>query len=123
MSISISRMRTCGIFALFVSRLQSALALCGIMLFVLQAQATVVPPPLPPGSALVQPGPGINPEEQARGERAHHHKAGFHSDPTNDDSVVAVPVNTLNPFVPLGGSSAAGLAPPNAPVSRTGDSK
>lgn len=115
--------RNRGSFVRLGSLRPSALGLFGLALFVLQAQAAVTPPPLPPGSALVQPGPGINPEEQARGERAHHQKTGFHSDPSRDDSSDAAPMNTLNPFVPLGRSPAAGLAPSTAFPSRNEDSK
>ena len=52
------------------------------------AQAgTVVPPPLPPGSAMVKIEPGMNKEERQRQDRAHHHKGHFKKDLTRDDSV------------------------------------
>jgi len=52
------------------------------------AQAgTVVPPPLPPGSAMVKVEPGMNKEERQRQDRAHHHKGQFKKDLTRDDSV------------------------------------
>ena len=51
-----------------------------------QAQQ-VKAPPLPPGSALVKPDPGLNPDEGKRSVRAHHHKGHVKKDYTRDDSM------------------------------------
>jgi hypothetical protein len=48
---------------------------------------TVTPPPLPPGSNLVRPEPGLNDEERKRHVRAHHHKFQHKKDFTRDDSI------------------------------------
>jgi hypothetical protein len=47
----------------------------------------VAPPPLPIGSALVRPEPGMSEPEQKRAMRAHHHKFQHGKDYTRDDSV------------------------------------
>ena len=65
-------------------RLTWLLALCAAG--AVQAQQ-VKAPPLPPGSALVKPAPGLNPEEGKRSVRAHHHKGHFKKDYTRDDSL------------------------------------
>ena len=46
----------------------------------------VTPPPLPIGSSLVQPAPGLQEEEKKRFVRAHHHKMQNKRDFTKDDS-------------------------------------
>jgi hypothetical protein len=48
---------------------------------------TVTPPPLPPGSNMVRPEPGLNEDEKKRYVRAHHHKQHHRKDVTKDDSV------------------------------------
>jgi hypothetical protein len=51
-----------------------------------QAQA-VAPPPLPIGSALARPEPGMSEPERKRATRAHHHKYQHKKDYTRDDSI------------------------------------
>jgi uncharacterized protein YdaL len=51
-----------------------------------QAQQ-VKAPPRPPGSQLLKAAPGMNPEEDKRSVRAHHHKGHVKKDYTKDDSV------------------------------------
>jgi hypothetical protein len=97
-------------FALF-----AATALAGAA----QAQH-VAPPPLPIGSALVRPQPGMNEAELKRAERAHHHKFQNGKDYTRDDSVhghesqvpgAVQPVGTRAPAGAVqGGPAAAGTA-------------
>lgn len=49
--------------------------------------AQVTPPPLPPGSHLVRPEPGMSEPERKRHVRAHHHKFHHKKDVTRDDSI------------------------------------
>ena len=49
--------------------------------------AQVTPPPLPPGSHLVRPEPGMSEPERKRHVRAHHHKFHHKKDYTRDDSI------------------------------------
>ena len=73
-----------------------------------QAQ-TVTPPPLPPGSHLVRPEPGMNEDERKRYVRAHHHKMHHHKDYTRDDSIHGPePVRVTAPGHQHGGSSGMG---------------
>lgn len=51
------------------------------------AHAQVTPPPLPPGSHMVRPEPGMNEDERKRHVRAHHHKFHHGKDVTRDDSI------------------------------------
>ena len=48
--------------------------------------ATVTPPPLPPGSAMVRVEAAMDQEEQKRQDRAHHHKGHVKKDINKDDS-------------------------------------
>ncbi len=48
--------------------------------------AQVTPPPLPIGSNLARPAPGMNDDERKRSVRAHHHKMQNKKDYTADDS-------------------------------------
>lgn len=50
------------------------------------AQAKVVPPPLPPGSAQVRVEAGMDKDERKREDRAHHHKGHNKKDINKDDS-------------------------------------
>lgn len=59
---------------------------CVLLAAATLAQAKVVPPPLPPGSALVRVEPGMDKEERKREDRAHHHKGHIKKDITKDDS-------------------------------------
>lgn len=61
---------------------------CVLLTAATLAQAKVVPPPLPPGSAMVRVEPGMNKEERMREDRAHHHKGHFKKDISKDDSDV-----------------------------------
>lgn len=67
--------------------LHAALAAVMLGAAALAQAGTVVPPPLPPGSAMVKIEPGMNKEERKREDRAHHHKGHFKKDITRDDSV------------------------------------
>jgi hypothetical protein len=51
-----------------------------------QAQS-VIPPPLPPGSNMVQKHVGMHPEEVKRSQRAHHHSHHHKKDVTRDDTL------------------------------------
>jgi hypothetical protein len=53
------------------------------------AQSAVAPPPLPIGSQMARPEPGMSEPERKRAVRAHHHKMHHHKDVTRDDSVAA----------------------------------
>jgi len=90
-------------FALF-----AATALAGAA----QAQH-VAPPPLPIGSALVRPQPGMSEPELKRAERAHHHKFQNGKDYTRDDSVYGHESQAPNAVQPVGtrASGAAGNGP------------
>jgi len=57
------------------------------------ALAQVTPPPLPPGSNLVRPDPGMNEPERKRAVRAHHNKFHHGRDYTRDDSIYPMTVN------------------------------
>jgi hypothetical protein len=61
------------------------------------AQAVVTPPPLPPGSNLVRPDPGMNEPERKRAIRAHHNKFHHGRDFTRDDSIYPMTVNATGP--------------------------
>jgi hypothetical protein len=63
-----------------------ALALATLLAGVAQAQS-VTPPPLPIGSQLARPDPGMSEPERKRAVRAHHHKFHHGKDVTRDDSV------------------------------------
>lgn len=89
------------------------LAACALCAGVAHAQ-TVTPPPLPIGSAMARPDPGMAEPERKRHVRAHHHKFHHGKDYTRDDSVhgheslaaEARPVGTR-----AAGSAGAGAAP------------
>ena len=66
-----------------------------------QAQTRVAPPPLPIGSQMARPEPGMSEPERKRAVRAHHHKMHNHRDFTRDDSVQA----------PAGATQPTGLRP------------
>ena len=61
------------------------------------AQSVVTPPPLPPGSNLVRPDPGMNEPERKRAIRAHHNKFHHGRDYTRDDSIYPMTVQTAAP--------------------------
>ena len=64
------------------------LALCAAACVAGLAQAqAVAPPPLPLGSAVARPEPGMSEPERKRAVRAHHHKFQHGKDYTRDDSV------------------------------------
>jgi hypothetical protein len=67
----------------------------------------VAPPPLPIGSALVRPEPGMSEPEQKRAMRAHHHKFQQGKDYTRDDSVYGHESLATNPVHPVGGNAGA----------------
>jgi len=63
-----------------------ALAALACVAGLAQAQR-IAPPPLPIGSALARPEPGMSEPERKRAVRAHHHKFQHGKDYTRDDSV------------------------------------
>jgi len=65
----------------FAAALLAAGSLCSL------AHAAVTPPPLPLGSTMARPEPGLNEPERKRYVRAHHNKMHYHRDYTKDDSV------------------------------------
>jgi hypothetical protein len=67
-------------------RLRHALCAAACLAGLAQAQ-TVAPPPLPLGSALARPEPGMSEPERKRATRAHHHKFQHKKDYTRDDSI------------------------------------
>ena len=58
--------------------------------------AAVVPPPLPPGSAMVEVEGGLSKDERKRHVRAHSHKFRHKKDPTRDDTVHGDPESTTH---------------------------
>ena len=56
-------------------------------------QGVVTPPPLPPGSNMVRPEPGMSEPERKRATRAHHNKFHHGRDYTKDDSIYPMTVN------------------------------
>ena len=75
-----------------------------------QAHAAVTPPPLPIGSNLVRPMPGMSEPEIKRAERAHHHKFQNGKDYTRDDSVYGHESVTGTRLQPVGTNATAGGA-------------
>ncbi|MDB5857354.1 MAG: hypothetical protein JWQ76_1043 [Ramlibacter sp.] len=61
------------------------------------AQSVVTPPPLPPGSNLVRPDPGMNEPERKRAIRAHHNKFHHGRDYTRDDSIYPMTLEATGP--------------------------
>ena len=66
--------------------LNTALAIVLLGAATLAQAGTVIPPQLPPFSAMVKVEPGMDKEERKREDRAHHHKGHFKKDITRDDS-------------------------------------
>ena len=66
--------------------LHAALAIVMLGAAALAQAVTVVPPLLPPGSAMVKVEPGMDKQERKREDRAHHHKGHNKKDITRDDS-------------------------------------
>ena len=66
--------------------LNAALAIVMLGAATLAQAGTVIPPPLPPGSAMIKVEPGMDKEERKRQDRAHKHKGHFKKDITRDDS-------------------------------------
>ena len=73
-----------------------------------QAQTRVAPPPLPLGSQMARPDPGMSEPERKRAVRAHHHKMHHKKDYTHDDSLhgPATP-GAVQPAGPRAGAGAA----------------
>lgn len=55
------------------------------------AHAAVAPPPLPPGSSMVEVESGLSKQERKRHVRAHSHKFRHKKDHTRDDTVHGEP--------------------------------
>src|SRR6187431_3199346 len=97
-----------------IRRFRFALCAAACLAGLAHAQA-VAPPPLPLGSTMARPDPGMSEPERKRAVRAHHHKFQHGKDYTRDDSIhghesvstdAARPVNA--------GSGAAGMSPRGA---------
>jgi hypothetical protein len=70
-----------------IPRIRHALFVAACLAGVAQAQ-TIAPPPLPIGSELARPEPGMSEPERKRATRAHHHKFQHKKDYTRDDSIL-----------------------------------
>jgi len=68
-------------------RIRLALVAAACLAGAVHAQTRVAPPPLPIGSQMARPEPGMNEPERKRAVRAHHHKMHNKKDYTRDDSV------------------------------------
>ena len=94
--------------------LRTALLASACLASIAHAQ-TVTPPPLPPGSHMVRPEPGLNEEERKRHVRAHHHKFHHKKDVTRDDSVHGheslVPTSVPAAAVPAAPGAGGATAP------------
>ena len=98
--------------------MRPALAAFALLATAAQAQ-TVTPPPLPAGSQLVRPEPGMNEPERKRYVRAHHHKAHHGRDYTRDDSVHGPePVPASTTAAGSGVPSGAAVMPRGLPLAR-----
>lgn len=78
----------------------------------------VAPPPLPIGSALARPEPGMSEPERKRAVRAHHHKFQHGKDYTRDDSVYgheSAHPEALRPVGTRAGVAAGPAGPAAAP--------
>jgi hypothetical protein len=70
------------------------------------AQVRVAPPPLPIGSQMARPEPGMSEPERKRAVRAHHHKMHHKKDVTHDDSVHGpAPAGPSQPAGPRAGAA------------------
>jgi hypothetical protein len=86
------------------------------------AQTQVAPPPLPIGSQMARPEPGMSEPERKRAVRAHHHKMHNKKDYTRDDSVqapasvqpTATRAGTQNGMGPAAAPGGAGTGPARA---------
>lgn len=67
---------------------------------------TVTPPPLPPGSHMVRPEPGMDDSERKRHVRAHHHKFHHKKDVSRDDSVHGHESQIVQTRAPAAGGAA-----------------
>jgi hypothetical protein len=86
-----------------------ALASAALLYGLAQAQS-VTPPPLPIGSQMARPEPGMSEPEAKRAIRAHHHKFHHGKDVTRDDSVLgheSVAGEAVRPVVTRGAGAAA----------------
>ncbi len=72
--------------------------------------ANVAPPPLPIGSTLARPEPGMSEPERKRAVRAHHHKFENGKDYTRDDSIYGPEPMRTSATVPAG-AGATGTRP------------
>jgi hypothetical protein len=97
-------------------RIRLALVAAACLAGAAQAQTRIAPPPLPIGSQMARPEPGMAEPERKRAVRAHHHKMHHKKDYTHDDSVhgaeaapAAQPVGTRADGASVMGSGAAGV--------------
>jgi len=96
--------------------IRSLLALCAAATLAGLAQAqAVTPPPLPLGSAMARPEPGMSEPERKRAVRAHHHKFQHGKDYTRDDSVHGHESVSAGAAQPVSSGPGAGNAPRMAP--------
>jgi len=98
-------------FPTFRSSLLAAACLAGAA----QAQMVKPPPPLPIGSSLSRPEPGMSEPERKRAVRAHHQKFENGKDYTRDDSVYGPqPMGPGAPRATGTGAPGSGAAPGGA---------
>jgi len=67
-------------------RIRLALVAAACLAGAVHAQTRVAPPPLPIGSQIARPEPGMSEPERKRAVRAHHHKTHHGKDMAHDDS-------------------------------------
>jgi hypothetical protein len=79
------------------------------------AQSRVAPPPLPIGSQMARPEPGMSEPERKRAVRAHHHKMHNKKDYTRDDSVLG-PIPAATQATGAGAGGPATTMGSGAPV-------
>jgi hypothetical protein len=74
-----------------------------------QAQTRVAPPPLPIGSQMARPEPGMSEPERKRAVRAHHHKMSHKKEQAQGDGSRGAAAAGVQPVgAGAGGSSAMG---------------
>ena len=96
-----------------IRRFRFALCAAACLAGLAHAQA-VAPPPLPLGSTMARPDPGMSEPERKRAVRAHHHKFQHGKDYTRDDSIhghESVSAAATRPVSSGPGAGAGGAGP------------
>jgi hypothetical protein len=88
-------------------RIRLAMVAAACLAGAVHAQSRIAPPPLPIGSQMARPEPGMSEPERKRAVRAHHHKMHHKKDFTRDDSVQA-PAAAAQP-TSVGAGAATGM--------------